>query len=131
VQSMKDLRVGSPNNLADACIDACTMAELACLACAESCLADAALERTRLCIRLSLDCAEACWTTRSLVAEAFVLAPRLVQSQLDNCALVCAACAAECRRQGDDTELFASCARACFYCERQCRDTQTRSANLH
>jgi len=128
---MKEIRVSKvTTNPADDCIEACTWAELACLACAEMCLNDLANEELSLCVQLSLDCAEVCWTTRKFVADALVVAPDLVREQLDQCALACAACAAECRRQAASVRELASCEQTCSRCERLCRSMQLRVAAL-
>src|SRR5262245_11389564 len=101
MQGMKHLISSAREpTMADSCIEACTWCELACLACAETCLGEMCSDELALCVQLSLDCAEVCWTTRKFVADAIVVAPRLVREQLEACALICAACAAECRRQG-------------------------------
>lgn len=131
MQGMKEIRVSSVTaNPADDCIEACTWAELACLACAEMCLNDLANEELSLCVHLSLDCAEICWTTRKFVADALVVAPQLVREQLDQCALACAACAAECRRHVTSVQELASCEQTCARCERLCRSMQHRVASL-
>lgn len=128
---MKEIRVRNlTTNPADDCIEACTWAELACLACAEICLSDADDRDLSLCVHLSLDCAEICWTTRKFVTDALVAAPHLVREQLDQCALACAACAAECRRHLHSVHELASCEQTCARCERLCRTMQHRVASL-
>jgi hypothetical protein len=131
VLAMRELTVVPSPNPAEVCMAACTLCESACLACAEVCLSDCEIEQLAMCIRLSLDCAESCWSARSLVADALVVAPALVRSRLGECELACAACAAECRRQGGMLEPFAACARACVYCEQLCRDTRFQVNGLH
>jgi hypothetical protein len=128
---MKEIRVSTKTpNPADDCIEACTWAELACLASAEMCLNDLANEDLSLCVQLSLDCAEICWTTRKFVTDALVVAPQLVREQLDQCALACAACAAECRRHAANISELASCEQSCARCERLCRSMQLRVTKL-
>ncbi|MET0384568.1 MAG: four-helix bundle copper-binding protein [Polyangiales bacterium] len=127
---MKELRVSANDNPADDCIEACTWCELACLAAAETCLNELQDEQLALCVQLSLDCAEVCWTTRKFVADALVVAPHLVREQLDSCALVCAACAAECRRHSETSDQLATCERTCARCEQLCRDMHRRVTKL-
>ena len=128
---MKEIRVSTQTpNPADDCIEACTWAELACLACAEMCLNDLAHEDLSLCVQLSLDCAEICWTTRKFVTDALVVAPQLVREQLDQCSLACAACAAECRRHAASLSELATCEQTCARCEQLCRSMQLRVTRL-
>jgi hypothetical protein len=128
---MKEIRVSTQaRNPADDCIEACTWAELACLACAEMCLNDVPNEELSLCVQLSLDCAEICWTTRKFVTDALVVAPQLVREQLDQCALACAACAAECRRHAATLSELATCEQSCARCEQLCRSMQLRVTKL-
>jgi hypothetical protein len=130
-QAIEEMWMDVQRDVPRECIEACTLCELACLACAEVCLGDAALERLGRCVRLNLDCAEVCLATRTLIGEALLSAPRLVQAQLAVCARLCAACEAECRRQGIIEDCFSACATACAYCEELCRETCLRVQNLH
>ena len=128
---MKELHLRTPaTNPAEECLEACTWCEFACLACAETCLNELQDDQLALCVQLSLDCAEICWTTRKFLADALVIAPHLVREQLDSCALMCAACAAECRRHLATSLQLATCERTCVRCERLCRDMQLRVAAL-
>jgi hypothetical protein len=127
---LKELRVSANDNPIDDCMEACTWCEFACLACAELCLNELQNEKLALCVQLSLDCAEVCWTTRKFVADALIVAPRLVREQLDSCALVCAACAAECRRHSQASEQLVTCERTCARCEQLCRTMELRVTKL-
>lgn len=118
------------HSVADATIEACTWCELACLAAAEACLDEMASDEFALCVQLSLDCAEMCWTTRRFVADAVVAAPRLVQEQLEACALLCAATAAECRRKDSVGNELSTCERSCRRCHQLCLSMHSRVANL-
>jgi hypothetical protein len=132
MQGMRQMIVGeTKQTVADACIEACTWCELACLACAETCLGEMSSDELALCVQLSLDCAEVCWTTRKFVADAIVVAPRLVQEQLEACALMCAATAAECSRQRGLGSELKTCQHSCARCQRLCLSMQTAVANLH
>jgi len=131
VQSIDEIWAAVHRDLPAECIDACSVCEFACLACAEASLAERELTPLSRCVRLALDCAEVCLATRSLMVEALLIAPRLVQAQLDVCARLCAACEAECARHWVPDDYFGVCARACARCEFLCRETCVRVGNLH
>jgi hypothetical protein len=128
---LKELHVSvEENHPADDCMEACAWCELACLAATEACLNDLREEQLGLCLQLSLDCAEICWTTRKFLADALVVAPALVREQLESCALICAACAVECRRHAEFSYQLTACSRSCARAEQLCRDMQLRVAKL-
>jgi hypothetical protein len=131
VQSIDEMWAGVYRDVPAECIEACNVCEFACLSCAEASLAEVSLAKLGRCVRLALDCAEICLATRTLVSEALLCAPRLVQAQLEICARLCAACEAECRQQGAAHDYFGVCARACARCESLCRETSLRVRNLH
>lgn len=128
---LKELRVSvDENHPIEDCMEACAWCELACLAATETCLNEMKEEKLGLCLQLTLDCAEICWTTRRFMADALLAAPALVREQLDSCALICAACAAECRRHGEFSYQLTACSRTCARCEQLCREMQLRVAQL-
>jgi hypothetical protein len=131
VQVIDEMWAALDRDVPAECIEACSVCEFACLACAESSLAESELSQLTDCVRLALDCAEVCLTTRSLVSEAMLAAPRLVQAQLEVCARLCAACEAECALHGEGHDYFALCAYACARCRALCRETRVRVRNLH
>ena len=128
---MKELRVSvAANHPIEDCMEACAWCELTCLAATEACLSDLREGQLFLCSQLTLDCAEICWTTRRFMADALVAAPTLVREQLDSCALMCAACAAECRRHAAACHQLGACSRSAARCEQLCREIQLRVAKL-
>lgn len=128
---MKELRVNvEGNHPIEDCMEACAWCELACLAATEACLNDLREEQLSMCLQLTLDCAEICWTTRRFMADALLAAPALVREQLDSCALICAACAAECRRHSEISYQLTACSRSAARCEQLCREMQRRVAKL-
>lgn len=128
---MKELRVHvRTQHPIEDFMEACAWCELACLAATETCLSELPKERLALCVQLSLDCAEVCWTTRKFLADALIIAPTLVCEQLDSCALICAACAAECRRHAELSRYLQACLESCARCEQLCRSVEHRVSQL-
>jgi len=96
-----------------ACADDCDTCARACEACIVALSAQASAEGKESANGFR-DCASVC----RLAAELFARESRFARQISQQCARICAACAAECRlREGI---AFAECARACEACIRHC-----------
>lgn len=99
-----------------ALLHALTNCANACNYCTASCLEEADVKMMANCIRLDIDCAAICSLTASLIARDSVHGKHLLQE----CAEVCARCAAECEKH-KKMQHCADCATACRACEEACR----------
>ena len=131
MQSIKQLLVNIRRDVLGECIEACALAEFACVTCADACLGESQLDPLRDCVRLNLDTADVCALTGHLVSRAFAAEPKLVQAQLEICANLCAACEAECRKLGMEHTQCRMCAQACLHCEALCREAVQQIAHQH
>ena len=133
MQSIKQLLVNIRRDVLGECIEACALCEFACVTCADACLGenDDRPAPIRDCVRLNLDCADVCALTGQLISQALTAEPKLVQAQLEICATLCAACEAECRRQGGMHGPCQMCAHACNRCEALCREAAIQVAQQH
>jgi hypothetical protein len=122
VQSIKQLLVHIRRDVLGECIEACALAEFACVTCADACLGESPNAAVRDTVGLNLDCADVCALTGHLVSRAFAAEPRLVQAQLEICASLCAACELECRKLALANSHAVMCAHACNHCEALCRE---------
>jgi hypothetical protein len=131
VQSIKQLLVHIRRDVLGECIEACALAEFACVTCADACLGESPSAAVRDCVGLNLDCADVCALTGHLVSRAFAAEPKLVQAQLEICASLCAACEAECRKMAIAHSHCVMCAHACGHCEALCREAAKAVALQH
>lgn len=106
--------------LAD-CIAACVECAQACVGCADACLAEEKVAMLRRCIRHNQDCADICTVTARLMSRLMQPEVAALRAQLEACALICAACGAECHRHAQHHEHCKVCADACRRCDEQCR----------
>jgi hypothetical protein len=117
----------SPNRIApdsraiEACIEACAECERACAACADACLGAPDPGPLRKCIRLNLDCADICNTSARVLTRQFHASLKFIRVQIEACALVAAACGAECLANAETHRHCRFCADACKRCEEACR----------
>lgn len=91
-----------------------------CTACADACLAEDDPSAMRACIRMNQDCADICQTTARLFARPGKQDPETLHAQLEACAIVCRACAAECDKHADDMKHCRVCAECCRECADAC-----------
>jgi hypothetical protein len=131
MQSIKQLLVDIRRDVLGETIEACALAEFACVTCADACLGETTLAPVRDCIRVNLDCADVCALTSHLVSRAYSAEPKLVQAQLEICASLCAACEAACRKLAHSLSHCQMCAQACGHCEALCREAVQRIALQH
>jgi hypothetical protein len=75
----------------------------------------------RRCIALNLDCADICGATATVMTRQFEANRAVLRAQLESCAVVCEACAAECEKHGKMHAHCAACADACTRCAEACR----------
>jgi len=131
VQSLKQLLVNIRRDVLGECIEACALAEFACVTCADSCLGESPTAAVRDCVGLNLDCADVCALTGHLVSRAFAAEPKLVQAQLEICARLCAACQVECAKLAFSHTQCVMCAHACRHCEALCLEAAKAVALQH
>jgi hypothetical protein len=127
MQTLERIFSSSPHRIApdsraiEACIEACAECERACAACADACLGAPDPSRLRKCIRLNLDCADICNTSARVLTRQFHASLKFIRVQLEACALVAAACGAECLAHAEMHRHCRFCADACKRCEEACR----------
>lgn len=115
--SQTELEV-DPQTLAE-CMEACAAAELACIACADSCLEEQDIAPLRRVSRLALDCADVCGATGRLLARRIDVEPRLVRVEVHAAARACSACGDE-SRKFEELDYCRLCAIACRHCAERC-----------
>ena len=105
------------------CIDACFDCALACTGCAAACTRQKRAEDLIRCIRLDLDCADLCETVARALSRQAQPDWELLRIEVNACARICEACAAECERHAGPFDHFATCAKACRNCIEQFRES--------
>jgi uncharacterized membrane protein len=116
-----------PSSIADAdtlarCIEECFACAQSCVACADACLREQQVAELTRCIRLNLDCADICETTGRIVTRQTEPQPELVRTMVEACAAACRRCGEECERHAEHHEHCRVCAEACRRCEQACED---------
>src|SRR6266540_768922 len=101
------------------CVDACTACAIACSACARACAGELDSDGLSKHLELNQDCTDICHTTARLLSRQ-LHSFKFLRSQLETCALACAACGIECRVHADQ-ERCRIAAAACQRCEDACR----------
>lgn len=97
------------------CAEECLDCYQKCVATVEHCLRKGGKHVEASHIRLLTDCLEICRTS----ADFLLRGSPFHQATCLACAEVCRACAADCRRFGEDKEMLA-CADACDRCAKSC-----------
>ncbi|MEE2038057.1 four-helix bundle copper-binding protein [Nocardiopsis sp. CT-R113] len=107
---------------AAACVRACEECARACTTCADACLGEEAVAELVACIRADLDCADLCAVTGRAVSQGVGRDDALLRLLLEACAAACRRCGDECERQEADHAHCRACAEACRRCERACTE---------
>lgn len=110
-----------PKMIKSDCIAAC----LACIVSCESCITDCVKEGNQECILLCRDCADIC----SLCARFEARGSQFTTQVHALCAIICTACAAECRHHAEHHQSCKACAEACKKCAEICTKYATKSSN--
>jgi hypothetical protein len=95
------------------CMQACCACIISCEVCASSCFKEDVITMTT-CIQLNRDCADMCRLTEVMMARESGLIDELCRL----CAIICQACADECRKYQHD--YCQQCAKACKRCTEEC-----------
>ena len=95
----------------------------ACNYCAMACLEEEEVQLLRDCIKTNLDCADICHVTATLLSRGSAFSASL----LEECAVLCNACAATCKKHAH-MEHCRVCAETCFACGEECAAYATETA---
>jgi hypothetical protein len=97
--------------------------------CAQACTADADADLSEqnvaelvTCIRLCLDCADVCAATARVTSRQTDYDAGVTRPLLEACAATCKRCGDECERHARMHEHCRMCAGACRRCERACQE---------
>jgi Domain of Unknown Function (DUF326) len=97
--------------------------------CAQACTADADADLSEQnvaelvkCIRLCLDCADVCTATARVTSRQTEYDAGVTRPLLEACAATCKRCGDECERHARMHEHCRMCAGACRRCERACQE---------
>jgi hypothetical protein len=104
-----------------ACIDACVECAQACTACADACLSENMVADLTTCIRTNLDCADVCDATGRVLSRRTGYDANLTRAVLEACAAACKRCGDECGSHAEMHEHCRICAEVCRRCEQACR----------
>jgi hypothetical protein len=105
-----------------ATIDALSDCAQACIADADDDLHEENLAEMVTCIRLCWDCADVCTATLGVVTRQTAYDASVTRPLLEACAAVCKRCGDECERHAHHHEHCRVCEEACRRCEQACRE---------
>ncbi|AUM19312.1 four-helix bundle copper-binding protein [Rhodococcus ruber] len=104
------------------CIEACMDCAQVCTACADACLSEESVEELTKCIRTDLDCADLCEITSRVLSRHTGYDANLTRSVLEACAASCKKCGDQCAQHASHHEHCRTCAEVCRRCEQACRE---------
>jgi uncharacterized membrane protein len=97
--------------------------------CAQACVADTGCDLSEqnvkemvTCIRLCLDCADVCTATAGVISRQAEYDADVIEPLLEACAAVCKRCGDECERHAQMHQHCRVCAEACRRCEHACKE---------
>lgn len=93
-----------------------------CTACADACLSEESVEELTKCIRTDLDCADLCEITSRVLSRHTGYDANLTRSVLEACAASCKKCGDQCAQHASHHEHCRTCAEVCRRCEQACRE---------
>lgn len=96
------------------CIDLCLECMDVCNHCASSCLKEQDVAHMARCVQLDMECAAICQAAAQLMS----LGSQYARQLMGLCAIICRACAAECR--GHENDHCRECADICEACADEC-----------
>lgn len=99
------------------CIEACEACHRVCLETIVHCLKQGGAHAEARHILLLMDCAQICHTS----ADFMIRQSAHHADTCGTCAHVCAACADDCERLGQNDRMMQACAEACRRCAEECR----------
>ena len=117
---------GSTNDALLRCIEECYACAQSCTACADACLGEDMVKDLTQCIRLNLDCADICAAAGAIASRRTGSDEQVIVKTLEACAAACRRCGDECERHAKMHEHCGICARACRSCAESC-DAAIRS----
>ena len=122
---------GNMNDALVRCIEECYDCAQTCTSCADACLGEQSVAKLTQCIRLNLDCADLCAATGAIASRRTGSNEDVIRLTIEACAAACRRCGEECERHASMHEHCRVCADSCRRCEQACRDALSSMGAKH